>query len=122
MNPEQYAEALTAAPAMRLIAAIRDEGPNNVTAAVAAALAIPAPDGINPTVAFASVLAAAIPADRTRTQLWGWTLGIPGHPALPTGDAAHQFAVDMALAGRLPLHALTADERATVEARKAAAA
>lgn len=113
MTQDQYCDTLTLI-AMRLVAAVRDEGPQDVAEAIAAAMALPAPPGINPTVAFAVTLAAAIPADRTRTQLWGWTLGIPGAAALPTGHAAKRFAVEMALRGHLPLSALSADEQTRV--------
>ncbi len=115
MTPEQYTETL-ALIAMRLTAAVRDEGPQEVAEAIAAAHALPPPPGIDPTVAFAVTLAAAIPTDRTRTQLWGWTLGIPNgtYTTIPTGAAANRFATEMALAGHLTLDALTDDEATTV--------
>lgn len=113
-SPEQYAETLTLA-AMRLIAAVHHDGPTEVAEAIHAAHDLPAPAGVDPAAAFAAVLAAAIPSNRTRTQLWGWTLGNP-RPGLPTGAQAHDFAVTQCIAGVLPLHALSPAEQEDVVA------
>jgi hypothetical protein len=116
MTPEQYCEDLTVI-AMRLVGAVHDEGPEAVAAALAAARDLPAPHGTDPNAALAVVLAAAIPTDRTRTQLWGWTLGIPTDSIaarIPTGRQANAFAVEMALAGHLSLKALSPAEQRTV--------
>jgi hypothetical protein len=111
INLDQYTETLIPL-AMRLVATIRDEGPAEVAGVLAALRALPAPDGTDPADAIAVVLAAAIDPDTTADRLWGWTRQFGGPTAtVPTGPAANALAVEMAVAGVLPLRALNEDEQ-----------
>ncbi|GAB3471884.1 hypothetical protein [Actinophytocola sediminis] len=113
MTPDQYADALQPL-CMRLIATVHDEGPDAVAGALAAIRALPAPQGIQPADAVAVILAAAVRPDATRHQLWGWTDQLGAGATVPTGHTANALAREMALAGTLPLSALTPAEAADV--------
>lgn len=112
MNLPDYAANLVPL-AMRLVATVHDEGPQEVAGVLAAIRALEPPPGTDPHAALAVILAAAIDPARTTEELLGWTrpLGGPIAPErVPTGPAANALAREMALAGVLPASALARDE------------
>ncbi|MBP2331265.1 hypothetical protein JOF56_011650 [Kibdelosporangium banguiense] len=109
-TPEQYADDLSHL-AMRLVAAVHDEGPDDIRSAIASFFTIPTPDGISPIVAAMTTLAAMVPPKTSRTDLLGWAERLipTDSPPMPIEDI-NALAVEMGLSGRLPAHALADDE------------
>lgn len=107
-----YADALVPLAA-RLVGAVHDEGPEATAEALAAVRALPAPDGVNPDDALAATLAAMVDPTRSPRELLAWTETLDeGAVALhPEPEPrCNPLAVEMALSGRLPLHALADHE------------
>jgi hypothetical protein len=70
-NREAYAEELLHRSEL-LVGAIRDDGPDELLAHLAAALRLKPPPGVDPVVALVTVLAAQIDPDTTAEQRLGW--------------------------------------------------
>jgi hypothetical protein len=105
---ETYLDTLAPLVA-RLIGAVHDEGPDAITGALIACRALPAPHEINPADAIPVMLAAMVDPTRRPSELLAWTADLIGRGT--TGDpAANDLAVEMALAGKLPAHALNQPE------------
>lgn len=82
---EKYAVELLGA-AEQLVAAVRDDGPDVLRSHIAAALRLPAPDGIDPVEALVTVLAAQVDPDSPRSARVGWADALA--PPLPEETAA----------------------------------
>lgn len=74
---EQYADRLIHR-AMRIVAAVHDEGPDAVYAAICHALSLKPPDGTDPVTALAVTLAAMVDPTKTASELFLWTLPVSG--------------------------------------------
>lgn len=113
MTPETYANNLIPL-ALRLVAAVHDEGPDAISGALTAIAALPTPNGTDPNLALTVTLAAMIDPTKSATQLLDWTRNLAG--ALPTDlePTGNPLAIEMGLAGVLPAHALTDPEAAEV--------
>ena len=107
MDRETYTETLIPL-AMRLVATVHDEGPDDIAGALAAIHAIPPPDGTDPSTTLAVLLAAMVNPARTTIELLGWTQGLT--PGASANLTANPLAVEMALAGVLPARALNPAE------------
>lgn len=109
---DQYAETLVPL-AMRLVGAVRDEGPETVHAILHAVRTRPAPEGVDPIEALAIVLAAAVDPEKPASELLGWTENIesPG-PTRTDIDAegVRGIMVDLAVDGHLKAASLTEEE------------
>ncbi|GAB2964194.1 hypothetical protein [Saccharothrix stipae] len=105
---EDYLDALAPLVA-RLVGAVHDEGPDDITGALIACRALPAPHQIDPQAAIPIMLAAMVDPDKRPSELLAWTGQLVGRT---TGDtaAANPLAVEMTLAGHLPAHALNRAE------------
>lgn len=66
-----YAEQLLHASAL-IVGAVHDEGPVAVESALAGALAVPAPPGVDPVTALVTVLAAQIDVEAPASRRLGW--------------------------------------------------
>ncbi|SER95848.1 hypothetical protein SAMN05216188_11886 [Lentzea xinjiangensis] len=103
--------------AVRLVCAVHDEGPAATTAALDAIAALDAPDDVHPWTALAVTLAAMSDPNRGTEDTLGWVRHLdPGTDALPIPhqNINTRLAIELALAGNLPAHALTNDEGAEV--------
>lgn len=72
MTPHEYAESLVPL-AFRLAGAVRSQDRDQVDSAFAAVNDLPVPDGINPAIALAVTLAAAVDPTRDANELLDWT-------------------------------------------------
>ncbi|MCI2424119.1 hypothetical protein MOQ72_42665 [Saccharopolyspora sp. K220] len=109
---EDYAARLVPIAA-RLVAAVHDEGPDAVLRALNRARALPTPaDGTRVEDALPVILAAMVDPTRTPRQLLAWTKRLDQGSAklLVARPRLNPAAVELALAGRLPRHALTRPE------------
>lgn len=77
-----YASRVAHATA-RIVAAVRDDGPDELVAAIENVLAFAPPPGVNPVVALVTALAAQIDPDATLDQRLGWCAEFTG--TAPTG-------------------------------------
>lgn len=109
---ETYLENLVPLLA-RLVAAVHDEGPAAIINALIACRALPAPHDINPADTIPIILAAMVDPTRRPSDLLAWTTALLGHNNLPE-PGPNDVAIAMGVAGLLPAHALTDDERAAV--------
>ncbi|MGW1679360.1 hypothetical protein [Saccharopolyspora sp. NPDC002376] len=106
----------------QLVGAVHDEGPGATRDALAAIRAVPAPDGMSAGDALAVMLAAMVDPTRSPRALLAWTDRLDhGHAGVHPAPAprCNPIAVEMALAGRLPLHALAPHEARVVVAQLA---
>lgn len=114
---EDYAAQLVPL-AVRLVAAVHDEGPNAVRKALDRARALPAPaDGTRVDDALPVILAAMVDPNRSPGKLLGWTRQLDRGSAelLVARPQLNPAAVELALAGRLPRQALNRNEVTEVE-------
>jgi DNA-binding CsgD family transcriptional regulator len=108
---ERYAEALLPL-ATQMVEAVHDGGPDGLLDIVQQARALPAPDGVDPDIALAVILAAMVDPTQGLERLLGWTrrLAEVRMTVLPGGQAIDEIAVEQAIAGRLAARKLTAAE------------
>lgn len=78
MDRELYAEQLLHLSA-RIVGAVHDDGPDELLEHLAAALAVPAPPGVDPVVALVTVVAAQVDPEASESVRLGWLGGRP-HP------------------------------------------
>lgn len=117
---QHYANQLTNL-ALQLVAAVHDDGPQAVQAALTAARKLPAPRGIDPYDALTITLAALINPNARRSELLthlGHDIAhlYPNHRPGPEAYRCNAIAVEMALRGRLPACALNPAELVRVTA------
>jgi hypothetical protein len=93
------------------VAAIHDDGPTGARNVLDALYAIPAPPGVDPDWALATILAAMVDPDRTVTAQLAWTRSVAVYDDNPTGHIppVNPFAVELALSGWMKAHQLTDD-------------
>lgn len=85
-----------------IVAAVRDDGPDELRSRIAAALALTPPPGVDNAAALVTVLAAQIDPKATQRDLVGWTESWrPIHVGLPDG-IVHDIDVQAVMAGELP--------------------
>jgi hypothetical protein len=109
---EEYAEALLPL-VMRLVGAVREEGPGTIRAVLNAVRATPAPDGGDPMEALAVVLAAAVDPEKPVSELLGWvdTLKAPGPADRDvTAEGVRAVMVGLAIDGLVKAVSLTEEE------------
>lgn len=81
-----YAEQLLHHSAL-IIGAVHDLGPDDSARAIDQALILPTPDGIDPAVALATVLAAQVDMDTATSRRLGWLTTGPVHTPQPRGQS-----------------------------------
>lgn len=108
---EQYLAAL-APLTLRLVIAVREEGPDGVQAALTAIAALPPADDLDPAAAALVTLAAAVDPNATLRQLWGWTDRLTdGTPPAASGGQTMSMAAVLCVAGLLPFDRLDPAEQ-----------
>lgn len=116
MDRAAYLETLVPL-AVRLVCVVHDEGPAAAAEVLNAVTALPAPDDTDPMTALAITLAAMTDPTRSTEQTLGWVRKLDNGPdalPIPPQNINTTLAIEMALAGNLPAHALTNEEGAEV--------
>lgn len=93
--------------ATHIVTAVHDEGPDAVQDAIAHALAIEAPPGVDPVEALVTVLAAAVPTNVPMNTLLDWVrpLQVAAAPTAPDPQTVNLLAdVHVLMSGRAVGH------------------